>query len=230
MPRCEQCQRDFGTEEGFLQHNKDKHGIGKISSHELKEQKKQEKEEQKHGEYSKQARNKRIRNASILVVVIIIFIVSAYILSAPPKNGAVSPRYDLAGIPSSFVHWHADVDVVVCGEDKKLSEAASGGLLGTNRLHTHDRATNIQSLPGSDGNGVIHTEGTIPQSPGEHTLDKFMKNIGIEFGNETIMDKKNGDLCNGTAGSVKAFLDDNLLDDFLNYLPRDRDVIRIEFS
>lgn len=230
MPRCEQCQRDFETEEGLAQHNRDKHGIGRVTKHEMKEMKKQEREEKKMDEISRAKRSKAIKTIGVAAVVIVLIAVIGYALSTISLKPPASAAYNLAGIPNSFVHWHADVDVVICGEDKRLPEATGGSLLGTHRMHTHDHAANIQSLPGSDGNGVIHTEGAIPQAPQEHTLERFMKNIGIRFDNETIMDKRNGDACNGTPGTVKVFLNEQPLDDFLAYLPRDRDVIRIEFS
>ncbi len=230
MPRCEQCQRDFETEEGLNQHMRDKHGIGKMSKHDMKEMKKQEREKEKETESKKQKTGKRMKMVGIAAVVILILAVISFAIISMPKSASPS-NYDLSGFPNSFIHWHADVDVVICGEDKRLPEAVGGGLLGTNRLHTHDNSANLQSLPGSDGNGIIHTEGVVPQAPQEHTIEKFMRNIGVRFSNDTIMDKRNGDTCpDGTAGMVKVFVNEISIENFINYLPRDRDVIRIEFS
>ena len=232
MPKCEQCQKDFQTEEGLAQHNSDKHVIGNLTKHEMKEKKNEEREQEKKQEGAKQRRGKRAKKSAIIIVVLLILAGIGYVVTNLPKETQPpAGSYDLTGFPSSFIHWHADVDVVICGEDRRLPEASIGGLLGTNRLHTHDSATNLNSLPGSDGNGVIHTEGNIRQSPSEHTLEKFMRNIGVKFSETEIMDKKNGDTCpDGSIGSVKVLLNDQPLSNFTTYLPRDKDFIRIEFS
>lgn len=230
MPQCEQCQRDFTTDEGLAQHNRDKHGIGKVTAHEMKEQKRHEREQVKEKERSSQKRTKRTKQAAIAAVVLLILAGIGYFVANLPKQAEPAGSYDLTGFPSSFIHWHADVDVVICGEDRRVPEAVSGGLLGKNRLHTHDRSTNINSLPGSDGNGVIHTEGNVRQAPSEHTLERFMQNIGVKFSESEIMDKKNGDTCGNATGTVKVSLNDQPLSNFTVYLPRDKDNIRIEFS
>lgn len=235
MPLCEHCKKEFNTEEGLKQHQADKHGIGKVTSHEMKEKKKEERERKVETETGKIKSARRMRNTAIAAFVIILIAGVGYIVATlpppePPVTSVGSGNYNLAGFPNSFIHWHADVDVLICGEDVQLPYALNGGLLGTGRLHTHDYAQNIASLPGTDGNGVIHTEGNVPQAPAEHTLGKFMGNIGVRFSNTTIMDKTNGDLCGEAAGTVKVFLNDQPLSDPLNYLPRDRDEIRIEFS
>ena len=227
MNVCERCGKEFETEAGLEHHRRDKHGA---SSHDKRELKRQAQEEWKEAERKKAHGDKQrktmlmLAGAALAVLVIGYFIFTSR--PAPPQH----TNYNLTGIPNRFVHWHADVDVVICGEERQLPYGPVGGMLGTNRLHTHDHNANIASLPGSDGNGIIHTEGTIPTAPGEHTLRKFMQNIGVKFSETEIMDKKNGDTCSSSLGSVKVFLNDQPLENPLNYLPRDQDFIRIEFS
>ncbi|MBI2971821.1 MAG: hypothetical protein HYY37_05370 [Candidatus Aenigmarchaeota archaeon] len=226
--KCEQCGKEFDTEQGLEQHKRDKHGE---TSHDIKEMKKKAKEEWKEIERKKAHGAKRQKNMLLIaggaaLVLALGFIVFMY----KPAGAPPSTSYNLTGIPAHFVHWHADVDMVICGEEKQLPYGPAGSMLGTSRLHTHDRASNIASMASSDGNGVIHTEGNIITAPSEHTLGRFMKILGVKFSETEIMDKKNGDLCGDAAGSVKVFLNDAPLTDAVNYLPRDKDVIRIEFS
>jgi len=230
MPKCNQCEREFATDEGLAQHMRDKHGIGKITKHQMKEQKKQEKEMQKEQDVKKRKSGKRLKTVLLVAVVILILAGIAYFFmtSKPSPNNT---KYDLSGIPTGYIHWHSQVQVYICGERKMLPEPPPGGEIGSGVLHTHDKTTNIQSLPGTDGNGVMHIEGNVRMNPAEATLGKFMQNIHVNFGNETIMDKKNGDACtNSTNGTVKVFVNDKPLNNPLDYIARDKDIIRIEFS
>lgn len=225
--KCEKCDREFSSQEGLEQHMRDKHGTG-VSRHDMREKRKEERAAQAGAEAKKAKSRKLIKRVSIaLVVILIIAGAGLFLATLKPAES----NYDVSGFPNGFIHWHADVNVIVCGENRKLPEGLPGSFIGTERLHTHDKAQNINSLPGSDGNGIVHTEGNVRALPQEHTLGKFMSNIGVRFGNETIMDKKNGDTCpDGSVGTVKVFLNGNPLGDPVNYLLRDKDLIRIEFS
>lgn len=199
-----------------------------LSSHDVKEAKRKARDaireqERKKAHGAKQRKMLFVIAAASLAVLIVSYVV---ITGTPEPKTA----YNLTGIPEGTVHWHADVDVVICGEPRGLPYGPAGGYLGTKRLHTHDREENMRSLPGSDGNGVIHTEGVISEAPEEHTLGMFMKNINITFSKTMIMDKKNGDRCGNETGVVAVFLNGKVLDHPENYLPRDKDFIKIEFG
>lgn len=230
MPfRCEQCSKEFSSDESLQHHNADKHGAA-MSRHDLKQLKRGEKEKQRRDESDKEGKSKRMKSilfyggiggGFMLVVALFIFFTSS-----GPK-----PEYDLTGFPSRFIHWHADVDVVLCGEEQKLPEAAAGRMLGTPQLHTHDQSANSASMAESDGNGVIHTEGTVRANPAEHTLGRFMGNIGVKFSETEIMSYQNGDACaNGTAGTVTVTANNQTLSNPPAYLPRDKDYIIIRFG
>lgn len=227
--KCDICNRDFNTEQGLQQHNQDKHGT---SSHSMKHNKKEEKENRKKEEQTKIKRSKLSKKMlTYFGIAAAVLIVGYFIINIKPTT-STNNIYNLTGIPQGFVHWHADVDVVICGEDKKLPESVRGTLLGTHKLHTHSNSENIGSLPGSDGNGVLHNEGFILQGPAGHTLEAFMRNIIVRFSETQIMDRSNGMLCDNSnnTGSVKVFVNDNILESPLNYIPRDQDFIKIEFG
>ena len=176
-------------------------------------------------------RGKNRKNAVYIGIGVLVIIGLAFAVASFPMTGNSIKDFDISGIPNSFVHWHADVDIIVCGEDKNLPEALPGKLLGASSLHTHAKTENIRSLPNSDGNGVIHNEAVIPSQPGEQTLGRFLDHMNIPFSEGQIMDKKNGDKCpEGEEGRVRLFVNGNENPQWRNYIPRDGDIIKIEFS
>ncbi len=197
---------------------------------EREQRRQQEREGQKKQEQTETGKKKRKQ----LVTMIVVFFVAAgiiyglYILITAPTPYS---QYDLSGIPTSFVHWHADVDILICGENKLLPLAVGSGLIGTPYMHTHDTTTNVRSLPGGDGNGVLHNEGIIPQDPSRHTLLKFLENVFIPASATSIMDKKNGDLCpDGSVGTVTVTKNGEPLANWTTYIPRDGDRFVISFG
>ncbi len=66
MPfKCTSCDREFSSEEGLSQHNRDKHGAGKESKTESKAERKelemQTKKEKKESELEKSIKAKKIK-------------------------------------------------------------------------------------------------------------------------------------------------------------------------
>jgi hypothetical protein len=218
----------------------------KLSRHELRELRREDRKEQRKDDESRNRKNKS-RNKVLKYAAAAIFIVAisfgAYNLSL---NGNVISadgndfiQAQLADVPNTFVHWHADVDINVCGEERKLPEAiagghAGGGLIGNANMHTHDKQTNLQSLPDSeDGNGVIHNEGNFHVNPSGQTLGAFFDNLGIPLSENGVYEFKNGDLCpDGTVGQLQVLvnLEEVSSPNFLYYIPRDQDLIDVNFG
>ncbi len=204
----------------------------KLTTHEEREQKRQQKEEMKKAEHEK-LKNERLKKkvatyggASLGIVAVL-----AAIFFLGSNAGVVAGEYNLSGVPDGFVHWHADVDIVLCGKEIALMEPAIGDLIGTENMHAHDKSANLASLPGSDGNGVLHSEGMVKSQPEEHTLKRFMDHMNIRpFGSTELLQYRNGDLCDGSEGMVKLFVNGQRRHDFDTYIPRNRDFIRLEFS
>lgn len=101
------------------------------------------------------------------------------------------------------VHWHADYEIIVCGEREQLIDPESLLLnrVGTSTLHEHN-------------DDRMHIEGT------PRTLESV--NLGAFFGvtdghmesgwlhfhtNEGEVNVKNGDLCNGKPASLMMFVE-----------------------
>ena len=212
----------------------------KLSRHELRELRRERRKEDRKDEEDKQSKSRRQKKLLIYVIGVMVVLgigFGAYSLSTNGNSINIDTtnyiQSQLSAIPSSFVHWHADVDVFVCGEERRLPEALLGGLLGTGSLHTHDSSTNGQSFRNSDGNGIIHNEGNIHNYPIEQTLGKFFELMGIPFSENGIFDVKNGDSCpDGSPGKLKVFVNDQEMQthEFLFYIPRDGDRIKISFE
>ena len=205
---------------------------GHLTRHEARrlrrEQRKRERLEQTEKQKGKEKRG-RIITYFVLVLILILGGYGIYALGSITGNS--TGTYDLSGIPSGYIHWHADIDVIICGEDKQLPEAVGEAHIGTGVLHTHSKQVNLQSMPTSDGNGVLHIEGSVLSDPPSFTFGRFMAGIFIPFSETQIMDKKNGDLCpDNSTGQVKVLLNGNELKDPMNYIPRDGDRIDIRFE
>ena len=204
-----------------------------LSKHERRELKRLKKEEEKTkiDEIRKKKKlTKNIITYSIIAVIAIGFIYLIYFLvtKAPSNDNTL---YDLSGIPSGEIHTHSWMRAFICGERKDLPEPLPGGEIGTGLSHVHDRATNKDSMPSSDGNGVMHLEGNVKTNPGISTLMVFMRNIGVEFSETDVMDKKNGDLCDGKTGNVNVYVNDKKYESDINYyIPKDGDIIDIKFE
>lgn len=206
------------------------------SRHEWREERRERRQEERTQQVqTRQKAGRRNRMAWIGLAVLLVVGIGYIVTGALSAGGdSVNDDYlqaQLTDIPAGFVHWHADLDIVVCGEERQLPEATPGGLIGDHRLHTHDRVTNQQSLAASDGNGVIHNEGDITLAPRLHTLGRFMDQVGARFSNTGVYEMENGDACpDGTVGQLTVTVNDQVLEDPENYIPRDGDKIVVTFG
>ncbi|MBI4176664.1 MAG: hypothetical protein HY518_05640 [Candidatus Aenigmarchaeota archaeon] len=211
----------------------------KLSRHDMKELRREERKEGRKQEADKQDKAKR--KGRILTWLVFILIVAGIgyggygFFTSPVTGNSVDMDYireQALAFPDGFTHQHADLDIVLCGVEQNLPGAPLNGQIGPSELHTHDSVTNQRSLVNSDGNGVIHTEGNVRNSPEAHTIGRFLEHMGIAFSETSIMNYKDGDICqlSGEAGSVSATLNDNPLEKWINYLPKDGDIIVISFG
>ena len=106
---------------------------------------------------------------------------------------------DFSTYSDGSVHWHATLDLTVCGENVPLPSPIEGqvthgqSFIGTPLMHSH-------------GGSKIHVEGTVAQAS-DITLGKFMKSLGLTFTSTQLLDSKNGDACGqGKEGEVMLFV------------------------
>ena len=211
--KCEGCDRIFNSAEGLDQHNRDKHGIGLQSKHELRQLKRQEIEKQENLDRSRAARSKLAKQgACIGVPVIIIAIISAFFLSQPQPTSKTTGYTSFADIPEGPIHWHPELEISI--NDQNQVVPANLGLVGAHQsIHTHDST------------GTLHYENNNP-TPENMPLRYFFDSVWRkQFNSTCIMN-----YCNGDSGTVKMFVNGKENFGFDNYIPRDKDKIRIEFA
>lgn len=209
----------------------------KKSRHELREERrelrKQERLQQEEGQRKTSQRNRILGiGLAVLLVIGIGYAVTGALTAGGDPADRDYLQEQLVDIPAGFVHWHADVDVFVCGQERRLPEALPGGLIGDHQLHTHDATTNRQSFAGSsDGNGVVHNEGDITLAPHLHTLGQFLENLNIPFSSDGVYEYRNGGSCAaGAIGQLTVTVNEKILENPKDYIPRDGDKIEVRFE
>jgi len=97
-----------------------------------------------------------------------------------------------------LVHWHADFEILICGQKVVLPEPTGiANRVGTEEIHHH-------------GDYRIHLEGVMKERE-DATLGNFFDAIDVHFSNEKILNMDNGDYCpDGKKGTVKMFVNNQL--------------------
>jgi hypothetical protein len=148
-----------------------------------------------------------------IIGVVVVVVIGGLIVFSQPSPSTVG------GItfPTGVVHWHAFPSVEICGQDVLLPVPNPGqGHLGSPLLHTHD-------------DRWIHVEGAV-NSPNDITLGKYFDFIGVNFSSTQLMDKTNGDLCNGVPGQVQLFINGSESFEFGDHIIMDQEKILLKFG
>ena len=214
--RCEACRRDFTSAEGLTQHNIDKHRIGEVTNHELKQLKKQEREKQQEFEKRKASRSKLIkRSMYVAVPILLIAIAFAFISSQPPAitGNSVGSSVSVSEIPRGPIHWHPELTIIINGQQQIIPTNLGITPSFHYPVHTHDTT------------GVLHYENNNP-TPENMPLRYFFEQVWRKPFNSTCI----LNYCNDGSRTVKMTVNGKENFDFENYIPKDKDDIRIEFS
>ncbi len=150
----------------------------------------------------------RIITWSIIGVIVIVIV---FLFMQFQGNGPNSGPYSKVQI-----HWHATLKVFICGEEKQMPVPIGQSHLGTPLLHTHEDRR-------------IHIEGTV-WKPEDITMGKYMDAIGLNFRDDQLLDKKNGDLCSEQPGKVKLFVNKKESPELANYIIKEGDNYELRFE
>lgn len=201
MSDCKYCDKDFSSKRKKLEHELDEHD-SEMSSHEKSDKKSELNKLEQQEQTSKHNRKKKLRFAGIGVL----------LLGLVAGGGLwASQNMDLGGRTSSStavgqpVHWHADYRITVCGEEKVLSG-------GPTEAHTH-------------GEKTFHLEGVRTEEQAQ--LDWIVDSLGGELEEDSIMGKEG---CNGEPANLTVKANGKEVEDHMNFVPRDGDSIRIDYS
>lgn len=167
---------------------------------------------------TKAERRRRIHGGHIVALVILVGLIGAGVYGIR-RLTATSPGQTYTAGP---VHWHAAIELEVCGEKRDLPGPKDGRMVG-NHLHHHH------------GDNTWHIEGRVIAKE-DITLGKFFDEHKIPFDRDQLMDKKNGDECApGQPGQVRMFVNSEPNSEFRDfvgqYTPNAQDtMIRIVFE
>ncbi len=183
----------------------EKEVIDALSAHEKREHQKKTREEAHEKKEAEQELKQQKKNYFWMAFTIIFLIAFAgaigWLFTHKKENYTDRP-----------VHWHALLDVEICGEKRDIRGGKTSGnmadsaMYGPPLLHHHNDNT-------------IHIEGQIIKKE-DIALGNFFDGIDIPFDKDKIMDKKNGDLCpDGRPGVLKMYVNDQPRTDFRDYIP-----------
>ncbi len=179
--------------------------LNALSGHEKREQARKAKEEaREEKETAQQEKEKKKSYFWIAVTVIALAVFASVIVWLyTHKEETYTDRE---------VHWHAYFDITLCGKKVDLPcNVETPGIVhgekfcGEHILHHHYDNT-------------AHIEGLIRKKE-DIALGKFFDKIGVPFDKDRIMDKKNGDLCDGKPGVLKMYVNGQPRTDFRDYVP-----------
>jgi hypothetical protein len=120
-------------------------------------------------------------------------------------------------MPTQNDHWHADYQIILCGEKVPPQPYSQGG------IHTH-------------GKGQIHIHPHSPQTAGRNAnLGNFFSsfNGSLTSGKISIPmvgTYENGDNCNGQPGEVVVYVNGEMIENPAKYVIQNGDNVRITFQ
>ncbi|QKQ98370.1 hypothetical protein GKQ38_02475 [Candidatus Nanohaloarchaea archaeon] len=203
MPEdCDYCEKEFEKEKRKLQHELKDHEE-EMSSHDKDgKQRKLNKLNEKE-QTAKHKRNRKIVYGGIAAMVLAGLVVGGFQAYQFSKSLQPEKIPDKGiGVP---VHWHANYQLIVCGESRVLQ---GGGI----KAHTH-------------GTTTFHLEGVRTKE--QATLDWIVDNLGGQLKKDSVMGQTS---CNGEPANLTVKANGEKLENPLSYIPRDGDNIVIKLS
>lgn len=123
-----------------------------------------------------------------------------------------------APLPRIGDHWHARYSIVVCGQAQPALPFTQGN------VHSH-------------GDGLIHIHPEVPSESGNNAnLRRFFESAGVTFSANAVefpdgRALRNGGRCpDGTTGRLRLLVNRKESQEFERYVPRNGDVIVIQFD
>ncbi|MEK6922200.1 MAG: hypothetical protein AABX08_00185 [Nanoarchaeota archaeon] len=182
-------------------------GLSKSERKKLKRELKEQRKVEEGKRIAAGKRNKKVIGWFFTILVAGVLIYGIYFLFSGEKFETYT---------DGPVHWHANIKVFVCGNEIEMPSPFGNQHIGSPLLHTHD-------------DRLIHIEGTIIKAE-DITLGKYMSNVGMNFKNDELIDKRDGDLCEGKPGKVKLFVDGAENIELVDYIIKDGESYELRFE
>lgn len=198
--KCDQCDREFSTEQGLQQHRHDKH---EPSRHAKKESKRQREDERK-GEIGKKIASKKLKKRTAIAIAVVVIIGVIYFVVASLPSG---PRVSVG--PPGSTHTHQDFKLYVNGQTVDFSQPK----YQLKSRHVH--------FEGGDGY-VIHTHAT------GMTLGYMLNTLGIPLSQDCVRVDATS-YCNSGNNTVKMYVNGQPTSD-VNYLFQDLDKVLVSYG
>lgn len=203
MTECDHCDKDFSSKKERLEHELREHE-DEISSHDKDQKKSELNKLEQQQQTSKHRRKKNLQYLGIGII--LIGVVAGTGFYASQNIGSFESQTNASIGVGETVHWHADYRITVCGEEQILQG-------GPTAAHTH-------------GEKTFHLEG-VRQSKEQAQLDWIVDQLGGQLEENSIMGK---DGCNGEPANLTVEVNGEEVEDHMTYIPRDGDMIRIDYS
>ena len=226
MPKCDQCDREFATQEGLEQHNKDKHGAAQsVDRHEMKKLKKQQKLVQQAEENKKLKSGRRMKTVAMIVgvsfvlaavVYAVVFVFPKEAISLDGNNTAGQDHnnllsYNLKSHSGGLsLHIHPHIEIEINGETQAIPANIGISPAGMRVIHTHET------------DGKLHIESPTPH---QFVLKDFFLIWGKNFDETCIFEN-----CIDETHELIVLLNDVEQSDIENVPLKDLDRVKIVYS
>lgn len=203
MYKCDQCNREFASNEGLTQHNRDKHGIGRDRKEKIQEQQKAEKKE---SDIEKSLKAKKLKRAAKYGVALAFIITLVYFLIT--SLGAGQKLSQGMGAVGSQ-HVHVDFKVYLDGRPFDFSQP---------RYQVRAEHVHVE-----DGDGdVMHVHATGVK------IGYFFSTLGMKF-NSTCFAAERAYCSNGNR-TLKFFVNGVPGEEWEKYVLHGQDRILISYG
>lgn len=203
MTDCSYCDKTFSSKKEKLEHELEEH-VDEMSGHEKSEKKSQLNKLEQKNKTKKHNRKQKIKYSGIAAVLGIMVIGGGFL--AVQNTGDTRTATNTSIGVGEPVHWHADYQITVCGENRVPRD-------GPMLAHTH-------------GQTQFHLEG-VRRSEEQATLDWVMDSLGTEFSENSIYGQTS---CNGEPANLTVKANGDTLENPEDYIIRDGDNISIELA
>ncbi len=167
---------------------------------------------------------KFVKNLLIIIGLLVLVGFLAYSLIEYQRSGIAKDGVVTCANGQCFwsAHIHVNIPIQICGEKYVLSKFK--GPLADDHTHGDENIIHWHDKIAFDAEKKQFSE------PSPFVLNLIFKILELPIAEESLLNKKDGDMCHGLAATWKVFVNGALSPDWRNYEWRDRDIILFIFD